>query len=248
MSTTEKFSPKDETTIREEVTNEFKELGYDPELEENKPLLDTLIKKELDKETERATFHGQLEETNKKVEDTSKKLSQAINQKKKRDEIIESLKNTPNDDDPIDEIDNQPKPNEEKTAPETPKPQDNEDISFLKQKVATMEANQHRKEYSHLTDEEYNTVLTVAGNLDKFNETLESNPMIKNYLETNKVNERVKGATTPPSNRTGVSPNMSFEQIDLGNPDHRAWLKADPKRKKDYQAFIDRTGGLALTN
>lgn len=228
MPTAEKFSPKDENTIREEVTNEFKELGYDPELEENKPLLETLVKKELDKQTNLGELHG-------KLDDTSKKLGQAITQKKKRDEIIESLKQANKDEEPED---TPAKPNEESPAPEAP--QNNEEISAIKSEIASLKAERHREKFSHLSDEEYGSLLNLAGGLDKFNkEFLETNPIAKNYMETNKVNERVAGATAAPSNRAGVTANLSFEEVDLGNPEHVNKLKADGKMA-EYEAWLDK--------
>lgn len=174
-----KFTPKGEDVIREEVINEFKEMGYDPDLEENKPLLDSMVKKGVEVENERLENH--------------KKLSKAIEQKQSwREKATKVL--TEDDED-----------GETKTKVE-PQPTDNDKLSKLEQEIEQLKSSQHRQKYPNLSDEEYRSINALAkANEKSFEETIADNPIAKTYFENSEAKERLSGATREPSNRISAT-------------------------------------------
>lgn len=192
MENSTKYTPKGEDVIRNEVTERFKNLGYDPSLEANKPLLDDMIKRELDVEAEREKHH--------------KTVSKAIQQKKKYREKVNELANTDEDDEEENE-NGEPKP---KGEPNTQTQQ--VDTSNLVSRDE-LQATLHRQKYPNLTDEEYNSINALAkANSKSFEDTVANNPMAKSYFDNSEARERLSGATTPPSTRSSANHNKSEEE------------------------------------
>ncbi len=236
MPESKEFTPKGEAEIRQSVIEEF---GLSDD-DNNKPFIDKAVKKELDRQSEKMDYLNKEKSWEQEKAEHEKKLSKAIEQKVKYRDEAKKLASL--EDDPVPE----PKPNP--TGEPAPDPNkssaDNEKLTALEKEVATLKAANHRARYSHLKDDEYQTVLNVAGGIDKFEETLNSNPIVKNYIETNKVNERVAGATNTPSTRSNPSNTKNFADVDLSNPEDVKWLRADPKRLKEYDDWIENNGGL----
>ena len=170
------FTQRSEEEIRASVIADY---DLDATNEANKPFIDKTVKKELDWQNERMDSH--------------KKLSKAIQQKqdwrKKATEIF-------SDDE---DGDSQPKPKGDDTNKGSEK---NDEVESLKSELADIKNTINRSKFSHLTDDEYQTVNAIATQTGKsFEETLTSNPIIKNYLETNKANARMSGGIHAPSSR-----------------------------------------------
>ena len=232
MGDPKEFTPKGEAEIRQQVVEDY---GLDENNEANKPFIEKAVKKELDIQAEKLEFSKKQQSWEQERIENEKKLSKAIEQKAKwRDEAKKALE--------LDEPTAKPNPTQEPAAPVAPA--NNEEISALKNKLASLEERQQRKDYSHMTDEEYNAINNLAKADGKsFEETMTSNPLAKSYLETNKVNQRNAGVSMAPSTRTSTSTSMSFEEVDLENPDHEKWLKSEPKRFEEYSNWL-RNGGM----
>jgi hypothetical protein len=175
MENSKNYEPKGEAKIREEVIQEFEEMGYDPNLEENKPIVEKMVDKELKLENERV--------------ESTKKLSKAIEQKRQwREKATQVLSE--------DDEDGEPKP---KGDENTQKPQEIDTSNFVTKEEL------HRQKYPNLTDDEYTSINALAKSSGKsFEETMETNPIAKSYLETAKINERVANATQAPSTRASA--------------------------------------------
>lgn len=235
MENSKEFTPKGEAEIRELVIKEYDLADSD----ENKSFIEKAVKKELDFQTHLAEVSNKEKAWELERIEHEKKLSKAIEQKAKwRDEAKKALE--------LDEPEPkaEPKPTGE---PAPAKPQENEDIALLKKELAEIRSSNHRQKYSHLKDDEYSTVLTIAGGIEKFDDTLNSNPIVKTYLETNKINERVSSATNSPSTKTSPSATMGYDEVNLENPEHIKWLKADPKRISEYESWMEKEGSKNLS-
>ncbi|MFH1052762.1 MAG: hypothetical protein V1779_17720 [bacterium] len=179
MENSKEIKPKGEDEIRELVIEEY---GLDADDEANKPFIDKAVEKELAYQNERI--------------ENQKKLSKAIEQKKSwRDKATQVL--AEEDDENLDENGN-PKPKKD----DTPQGQENEKLSKLEKEMEELKTGQHRQKYPNLTDEEYNSINALAkANGKTFEDTMENNPIAKNYLENAEVKQRVSGAIKAPSNR-----------------------------------------------
>ena len=180
------FTPKSEDEIRASVIADY---DLDATNEANKPFIDKTVKRELDWQNERMDSH--------------KKLSKAIQQKqdwrKKATEIF-------SDDEDAD-IPAKPKGDD---APNKPSIDESKYIS-----KAEMQEILHRQRFTDLSDEEYSSVKAIATQTGKsFEETLTSNPIVKNYLETNKANARISGGIHAPSSRaSGAKAESEDEKV-----------------------------------
>lgn len=234
MENSKEITPKGEDEIRKEVVEYY---GLDAEDETNTPFIEKAVKKELDIQNERI--------------EAKKNLSKAIGQKIKKDEAIserdkkiaELLAKKEDDDEA------ELKPKGEPAPVLTDKTVENEELTTLKQKLSSLEERQQRRDYSHLTDEEYNAINSLAKADGKsFEDTMSNNPLAKNYLETNKVNQRIAGATSAPSTRISPASEMTYDKVDLSNPEHVNWLKSDPKRFEEYDVWMENVGSKNLVN
>ena len=78
-------------------------------------------------------------------------------------------------------------------------------MSSLKKTIDEIKTSQHRQKYSLLSEDEYSTfnALARAKGKEFFDDAmLNDDPVVKNYMESNKVKERIENATTAPSNRS----------------------------------------------
>jgi len=175
MDNPKKITPKSEEEIREQVVEDY---GFDPDNEDEKSKIETAVKKEIDRQNER------IEE--------NKKLSKAIEQKKKYRDKAQELASMKEDDEEDEDDDEEDKDKNDNTQ--------NQQQIDTSQFVTKEEM--YRQKYPNLTDEEYNSINALAkANGKTFEDTMENNPIAKNYLETSEVKQRVSGAIKAPSNR-----------------------------------------------
>lgn len=170
----EKFTPKSEQEIREDVIKDFDLLDN----EDNKPFIDKAVKKEVDYQSKQAELH--------------KKLGKAISQKQNYRTKLDELNKLDDEDEDGEQKPDSPNGN--------PAPKASDDKKYVTQDE--LQATLHRQRYPNLTDEEYRQVNAIAVASNKsFEETFKDNPMVKAYLETNENRQRISGATNNPSNR-----------------------------------------------
>jgi hypothetical protein len=204
MAEAKEFTPKSEEEIRQSVIADY---DLDPNDDETSGFIDKAVKKELDWQTEKFELSKKNQENEKKL---SKAIEQKTHQRTEKEELKAKLDALLSDD----ENNNQPNSTPE---PTTPKP-DNEELSSLKKTVEEIKTSQHRQKFSLLSEDEYSTFndLAKANGKEFFDDDmLANNPVIKNYMESNKVKERIENATTAPSSRSSSQGKTEEDKISI---------------------------------
>lgn len=177
MAESQKFTPKSEDEIRQEVINDY---NMDADDEGNQSFIEKLTQERLSVQNEKIESH--------------KKLSKTIKQKVNLRTKLEALGEVDEDED---EDDGEPKPKGDK-------PQEIDTSKFVSKDE--LNSTLHRQRYPNLSDEIYNSINALAKAEGKsFEETIENNPMAKSYFNDAEARERLNGATIAPSTRISAT-------------------------------------------
>ena len=183
MAESQKFTPKSEDEIRQEVITDY---NMDADDEGNQSFIEKLTKERINVQNEKIESH--------------KKLSKTIKQKVNLRTKLEALGEIDEDED---EEDGEPKPKGDK-------PQEIDTSKFVSKDE--LNSTLHRQRYPNLSDEIYNSINALAKAEGKsFEETIDNNPMAKSYFNDAEARERLNGATIAPSTRTTPSNQLSEE-------------------------------------